>query len=133
MSEYDDIINMQHHVSLKHKHMPIADRAAQFAPFAALVGYDEAVRETARLTEEKIEQSEETLEELNLKLHRIIESIDTKPEVLITYFEKDERKQGGAYVTICARAVKVDEFKRTLLLDNKTELSLEAISAIDIK
>ena len=94
---YDDIIDLPHPISKKHPRMPIRDRAAQFAPFAALVGYDDAVEETARVTDSMIEQSEEAKAELDRTLSRLSAIISSKPRVAVTYFLPDERKSGGEY------------------------------------
>ena len=96
-SKYDSIINLPHHVSKTRPQMPMSDRAAQFAPFAALTGYDSAIKETGRLTDEKIEMDEEALNILNMKFQILVDSLDDEPEVTFTYFKPDERKAGGAY------------------------------------
>ena len=98
MSNYDDIINLPHHVSTKRKQMSIEARSAQFAPFAALTGYDEKVKETSRLTEKKHILDEDQKEILNNKLLYILENIETKPEITFTYFVKDSKKLGGKYI-----------------------------------
>ena len=105
---YDDIIELPYHVSATHPHMPMLDRAAQFSPFAALVGYDEAILETTRLTDEKTVLSEESKEELNQKLRIISEHLNDDPEVSITYFLPDTKKAGGAYVTATGYVNKID-------------------------
>ena len=92
MGRYDDIINMEHHVSKKHKQMSIHDRAAQFAPFAALEGYEDMVEETARFVDKKIEISEEKQKELNEKLRRLKEEINFRKTVTFTYFMPDSKK-----------------------------------------
>jgi len=93
MGKYDDIINLPHHESKKHPKMPVLDRAAQFQPFAALSGHDAAVRETARLTDNRLELDENKKEELNKHLQCIKELIDQKPKVNITYFVSDEKRR----------------------------------------
>lgn len=93
MGNYDDIINMPHHVSKKHPQMSLHDRSAQFAPFAALVGFDDMVEETARIVSKKIDINEELREELDRKLQTIKEKIQTKPIVTFTYFVQDLRKE----------------------------------------
>ena len=98
--KYDDIIHLPHHVSDKRPQMPVLDRAAQFAPFAALTGYGEAVKETARLTERRIQPDEETLDILNRRLEFIKKHISEQPEVSVCFFRPDPRKDGGAYVTV---------------------------------
>ncbi|HOO05725.1 MAG TPA: hypothetical protein PLH83_04435, partial [Ruminococcus sp.] len=99
MPNYEDIINLPHHVSTKRPQMSMLDRAAQFSPFAALTGYDAAIKETGRLTDEKIEMDEESLNMLNMKFQLLVEALDDEHEVSFTYFKPDETKAGGAYVT----------------------------------
>ena len=105
---YDDIINLPHYVSKKRPQMSIEARSAQFAPFAALTGYDEKVKETARLTDRKIELEDGQKEILNNKLLYILENIEEKPEITFTYFIKDTKKSGGKYIekTGIARKIK---------------------------
>ena len=104
-NSYDDIINLPHPVSKNHPQMPLRDRAAQFAPFAALTGHDAAIKETARLTDERLELSEETIAQLNEKINIIRNNIGIEQKVSITYFIPDEKKAGGSYVT-CSGIVK---------------------------
>ena len=93
MGNYDDIINMEHHVSKKHPQMSLHDRSAQFAPFAALVGFDDMVAETTRITDEKLEINEEVREEINRKINEINKNIELQPEITITYFIQDKFKK----------------------------------------
>ena len=97
--KYDEIMGLPHHVSKTRPQMPMSDRAAQFAPFAALTGYDSAIKETGRLTDERIELDEGALTALNMRYQLLMDALDEEPEVEITYFKPDERKAGGAYVT----------------------------------
>ena len=97
MNNYDDIINLNRPIS-KHSHQSIESRASQFAPFAALVGYDSAIKETARLTDKKIEIDDGLKEMLNSKLNYINEHIKDMNEITITYFVKDTSKNGGKYI-----------------------------------
>ena len=106
---YEDIINLPHHELTTRQRMPRINRAASFAPFAALTGYDDAVRETARLTSERIELDEGTKEVLNDKLRIALDKADEQPESSITYFLPDTRKSGGAYVTVKAVIKRIDE------------------------
>ena len=106
---YDDIINLPHHVSTKHPHMAPIDRAAQFSPFAALTGHDEAIKETARLTDERMELDENRKELLDARLQLLREHLGEKPTVTFTFFEPDERKSGGAYVTVTGSVKKIEE------------------------
>lgn len=95
---YDDMLHLPHPTSQKHPRMPISDRAAQFSPFAALTGHEAAVKETARLTDQKIELDESKKAILDAKLQMIVEQIKSQPIVTITYFVPDEKKAGGAYL-----------------------------------
>ncbi|MDY3017338.1 MAG: hypothetical protein SOR79_09345 [Blautia sp.] len=123
--KYDDIIHLPHHVSDKRPQMPVLDRAAQFAPFAALTGYGEAVKETARLTERRIQPDEETLDILNRRLEFIKEHISERPEVSVCFFRPDPHKDGGAYVTVSGTVKKLDEFRHRLILTDGTEIPFE--------
>lgn len=106
---YEDIINMDHHVSKKHRQMKPVDRAAQFGAFAALTGHSDAVNETARLTDRREEPSEFIMELINSKLQLVRDNIDNLPSVTVTYFVPDEKKDGGAYVTHSGEVRKIDE------------------------
>lgn len=97
MSNYDDIINLPHHVSSTREPMTLYNRASQFAPFSALTGYDEEIKETARLTDRKIELDEDTKNILNQKIIFLFNQINLKPKVNITYFVPDNKKNGGIY------------------------------------
>ena len=130
---YDDMLLLPHHVSPRRKPMPLADRAAQFSPFAALTGYDAAIRETARLTDDFVELSEDAKALLNEKLMLLKETIHTHPEATVTYFQEDGRKSGGAYVTVTGHVHRVDEYSRTLQLDDGTTISIELISELTSK
>ncbi|MDO4805542.1 MAG: hypothetical protein Q4A32_12095, partial [Lachnospiraceae bacterium] len=102
---YEDIVNLPHHVSQKHPPMEMLKRAAQFAPFAALTGYDDVVDEAARLTYDKAELAGESFDDMNRKL---VAAIDGKQEVTVTYFRPDEKKTGGAYVSVTGRIKKIE-------------------------
>ena len=97
--KYDEIMGLPHHISKTRPQMPMSDRAAQFAPFAALTGYDAAIKETGRLTDERIELDVEALSALDMKYQLLMEALDEAPEVTITYFQPDERKAGGKYAS----------------------------------
>ena len=129
-SPYADIINLPHHVSERHPQMPMEKRAAQFSPFAAMVGHDAAIRETARLTEERIELSEEEMAIIDGQLRILQEHIKKQPEITVTYFQPDEKKSGGAYVTVTGSAKKVDEFERILILRDGTVIPIDDIIGI---
>ena len=126
-NRYDEIINLPHHVSKTRPQMPLSDRAAQFAPFAALTGYDSAIKETGRLTDERIELDEEALTALDRKYQLLIEALDDAPEVTITYFQPDERKAGGQYVSATGTVKKVDTFGRRILLQDGTRIPLDSV------
>lgn len=127
ISEYEDIIALPHHVSGSHPQMSLADRAAQFSPFAALTGYEDAIDESARLTEEQIELDENAREELDEKLRQIRECGEAHPEITVTYFQKDARKDGGAYVTLTDRVKKIDEYARMISFMDGTVVRIENI------
>ena len=129
---YDDIIDLPHHVSVTRPQMSRLDRAAQFAPFAALTGYGAAIKETARLTDEREELGEYELMELNAGIQMLMERIDEHPQVEITYFKPDERKDGGAYLTVKSRAKRLNEYERFLLLEDGTEIPFDDIYKIEL-
>ena len=108
--KYNEIMGLPHHVSKTRPQMPMSDRAAQFAPFAALTGYDAAIKETGRLTDERIELDVEALSALDMKYQLLMEAHDEAPEVTITYFQPDERKAGGKYVSAVGAVKKIDDF-----------------------
>ena len=128
---YADIIDLPHHVSKRHPQMPMEKRAAQFSPFAAMVGHDAAIRETARLTEEQLELSEDEKAVIDGKLQMIRAHIKEQPEVTVTYFQPDEKKSGGTYVTVTGFTRKIDEQRRLLILQNETIIHISEI--IDIQ
>ena len=127
MEKYREIIGLPHHVSKTRPQMPMSDRAAQFAPFAALTGYESAIKETGRLTDERIELDEEALAALDRKYQLLIEALDDAPEVTITYFHPDERKAGGQYVSATGTVKKVDTFGRRILLQDGTRIPLDSV------
>ena len=113
---YDDIINLPHHQSLTRPHMSAYDRAAQFSPFAALTGYEDAVAETARLTGKKAELDEYGKSDLNERLNIIQDTLDEQPKVSITYFLPDKKKSGGEYVTVSGCVKKIDEYEHIVVM-----------------
>ena len=127
MGEYDDIINLPHHVSRKHPQMSIHDRAAQFAPFAALTGHGEAIAETARLTDRKIELDDYEKMKLDEKLLILQEHIMEMPEISVTYFCPDKKKEGGKYVPITKALRKINDMERTLLMEDGMQIRIEDI------
>ena len=126
---YDDIINLPHPTSVNHPRMSLYDRAAQFSPFAALTGHDAAIKETARLTEQKIELSEDTISRLNEKSQIVADHLET--EDTITYFVPDERKSGGAYVSYTGIVRRIDDYDHKLIMTDKTVIPIEQISEIE--
>ena len=127
---YDDIIHLPHHVSRNHPQMPMLDRAAQFAPFAALTGYEAAVGETARLTAERRELDAQEAEELNRRLATLITHLPDRPEATIEYFVPDDRKAGGEYVTVSGRVRHISFPERTLVMEDGTVIPLDDVSLI---
>ncbi|WP_024854832.1 hypothetical protein [Mediterraneibacter gnavus] len=134
MDKYDDIINLPHFVSKKYPQMSMSDRAAQFSPFAALAGYDAAIKETARLTDRRVELDEDVLDRLNERLYilrKVLDDGSVYPEVRITYFEKDLRKDGGKYITVSGRVRKIHEYRNVVIFEDGTEIPVHDISDID--
>ena len=128
---YNDIINLPHHVSSKRPQMPMIDRAAQFSPFAALTGYDDAISETGRLTDKKIDLSEEEKEVLDRKQQFLLEKIDERPALTVTYFVPDAKKSGGAYVTKSGNLKKIDAIERWVQLTDGTKIPLDDVADIE--
>ena len=129
--KYDEIMGLPHHVSKTRPQMPMSDRAAQFAPFAALTGYDAAIKETGRLTDERIELGVEALSALDMKYQLLMEALDEAPEVTITYFQPDERKAGGKYITATGAVKKVDDFERRITMRDGTRIPMDDVLSID--
>lgn len=129
-SRYADIINLPHHTSSKHPRMSRENRASQFSPFAALTGYDSEIKETARLTDEKIELDEDRIYDINAKLQYIKDNIDVKPEITVDYFISDEKKSGGAYVTLNDRVRIIDEYERTIVFVSGKRINIDDIYGI---
>ena len=129
---YDDIINLPHHQSTERAHMSLHDRAAQFAPFAALSGHEEAIEETARLTDEKIILDESAIEKINEKLYEISQNLSEKWNVTITYFRPDALKKGGAYLTDVGSIKKIDEIERHIIMDSGMKIKMEQIVGIEV-
>lgn len=127
---YGDIINLPHHVSKTRKPMSRQSRAAQFSPFAALTGYDAAIDETARLTDEKIELDEDMVNDINAKLQYIKDNIDECPEITVEYFVPDEKKSGGAYVTVTDEVRIIDEYERSLVFVSGKRIFIDNIYRI---
>ncbi len=128
---YDDIIHLPHHVSKTRPQMSMMDRAAQFSPFAALTGYDAAIKETGRLTDEKIELGEETKAVLDRKQRYLSDVISVQPEITVTYFLPDERKSGGTYLSVTGKLKRIDEYERMMILTDGKKIPLDDIMDIE--
>lgn len=131
MGKYDDIINLPHHVSKTRPQMSMHDRAAQFSAFAALSGYDDTVKETTRLTDKKLELTEEEIKDLNLKVQILKEYADTQPLIFVEYFLPDKKKSGGSYVTVTGNFRRIDEYAGNLILTSGKEIHLNDIYSIE--
>ncbi len=129
MGAYDDIISLPHPTSVKHPRMPIADRAAQFSPFAPLVGHGAAIKETARLTDQKAELTEDEKALLDEKLRLLLE---TGREGAFTWFLPDGRKDGGAYVTTVGVIKKIDPLEGLILLFDGTQIPINDILDVEV-
>lgn len=132
---YDDILYLPHPVSGRHPQMPLSDRAAQFMPFAALAGHGEAVRETARLTDCRVELDEGQREKLDRRLLLLLQAMEEshglEPEIAVTYFKPDGKKEGGAYVSVYGQVKKVDGYRRLILLKDGTALPMDEIISME--
>lgn len=126
-TDYEDIIHLPHHVSAVHPHMPVSDRAAQFAPFAALTGYGGVIKETARHTDTRPELSEDEKEILDHKIRIACGFPGERPEVMVTYFVPDEKKSGGAYHTAGGRIRRVDPDAGQLIMENGTQIDPDCV------
>ena len=129
--KYDEIMGLPHHVSKTRPQMPMSDRAAQFAPFAALTGYDAAIKETGRLTDERIELDAEALTSLDMRYQLLMDALDEAPVVTITYFQPDERKAGGKYITATGTVKKVDDFERRITMQDGSKIPMDDVLSID--
>jgi len=124
---YDQIINLQHHVSSNRAHMSVHDRAAQFSPFAALNGYDGAIKETARLTDQAVELDENAKTILDEKLRIVQEQLSRMQEIEIVFFRPDEMKAGGAFISIRGAVKKVEGYERTVVMQDGTRIQIDEI------
>ena len=131
MNKYDDIINITHHTSPTRQRMPIRDRAAQFAPFAALTGYDGVIEETARLTDAQDASSDESTAILDRKLRLINDIADAHPYVEIAYFVPDERKSGGRYETVYGYLKAIDANEACIVLMDKRKFAFDRVRSLD--
>jgi len=128
---YEDIVNLPPHISKRHPQPSMMDRAARFAPFAAITGYEEMVLEEARVTEERVDLDEGALSLLNEELNMIQEFLDEEPEVTITYFEPDKKKSGGAYVSVTGTVKRIDEYEHLVLMTDGKKIYIDGIYNIE--
>ncbi len=128
---YDDLLNLPHPTSKKHPRMSRLDRAAQFSPFAALTGYDDAVKETARLTDRRVELGEDELAALDERLRLVLTWEGDPPLVSVTWFQPDRRKEGGSYVTTQGRIRKMDALNRILVMEDGGKIPVDDIVELD--
>ncbi len=126
-AKYEDIIHLPHPVSGKHPQMSLHNRAAQFSPFAALTGHEEKIKETARLTEQKVELDEYEMAVLDEKLQRIQSQIAQKPQITLVYFQADTKKAGGAYLTVSGRVKKIEQYARQIIFQDGTVIAMDDI------
>lgn len=124
---YEDIINLPHHVSPTRPRMSMSDRAAQFSPFAALSGFEDAIHETTRLTNQKIELDENAKAILDEKLRLLVETAEEHPRTAITYFLPDKKKSGGEYVTAAGNIKKIDSVQREVVMLHGTRIPVDDI------
>lgn len=131
MGAYDDIINLPHHVSDRHPKMPISDRAAQFSPFAALSGYEGQVKEAARLTDARIELSEDQQASLSEHLRLLEDVLPQQLEAIFTFFRPDAQKDGGTYITVKGKLKRIDPISQNILLAYGTVIQLDNLLQVE--
>ena len=128
--DYRELLHLPHHRSQTHAPMPRRDRAAQFAPFAALTGFDAQLRETERQTQAQVEPNEDALQELDQSLHTLFACVHTQPAVQVRWFVPDAKKSGGAYKTAAGRVLQLDRNQSLLVLDSGPVIALGAIAEL---
>ena len=128
---YDDIINLPHHVSAKRPRMSIENRSAQFSPFAALSGYDAAVKETARLTDRRMELGDSDIAVLDTKLNLLSDRAGEQPEVAVTYFVPDGKKMGGEYVAATGSVKKIDDYERAIVFTDGRRIAFADVLELE--
>lgn len=131
-NDYSDMIHQSHHISKTHPQMQVSVRAAQFAPFQALTGYGDAIRETARGTDRRVELDDYEKERLNQELLGLKSRISEHPAITVTYFVPDQKKEGGAYVCVTGRVRKIEEQKRILMMEDGTRIAIGEILEISV-
>ena len=130
-NKYDDMIYLPNPTPTCKPRMSLHDRAAQFSPFAALTGYEDAVEETARLTDTRLELSEDMKTILNEKMQMIVDNMDADPIVTITYFVPDKKKEGGVYVDVTGIVKEINEYERCIVMTDKKKIPIEQVRAIE--
>ena len=130
--KYEDMVYMPHHVSLRHPHMIRRNRAAQFAPFAALTGHEESIDEVARYVEEKIELDDNKKEQINQKLMDILNKPQEERKAIVTFFKKDTCKKGGSYLTRMAMIDRFDYYKDNIIIEGRYSISIDDVYEINI-
>ena len=128
--DYDDIINLPHYEPKHHPRMSMWNRAAQFAPFAALTGYDAAIQESNRVTDDWIDLGESSNEELNRKMELLLSKLSEQPSVTIEYFVPDEHKEGGSYQSYTGHVKRIDEYEKTMVMTDGKTIQLKMITNI---
>lgn len=128
---YDDIINLPHHISAERPRIAAIDRAAQFSPFAALTGHDAAIIETARLTDQRVELDEYAKNDLSDRIQFIAERIKEPHEIVISYFQPDAKKKGGAYLTANGIVKKIDEFERLIVMADGKRIPIDEVISVE--
>jgi len=131
MKNYDDIINMPHYVSKKRPQMPMENRAAQFAPFSALTGYSDKIKETSRIVDKKIDLSDEEKNTINEKILLLRDNIKDNTQVSITYFIKDKKKDGGSYITTIDIIKKIDMYNKLIILESGIKILFDDVYNIE--
>lgn len=129
--KYDDILYLPHHTSKQHPRMSNQERAAQFSPFAALTGYDAAIKETARVTQTQMELDEDEKELLNHQMQFLLENISLHPRIAITYYVPDTRKAGGTYCTVTGNIKKFDLYEKFIVLQDELRINIKDIVKLD--
>ena len=129
--QYDDTIHLPHHISSTRPRMSAIDRAAQFSPFAALTGYDTSIKESARLTDTRIELDDSQKEEIGEKLRLVTDQFNADVEIKITYFLPDAKKSGGKYVLATGTAKKVDEYERMIIMGDGKQIPIDEVIDVD--
>lgn len=129
-NKYNDMLHMPHHVSQTHPHMSMQNRAAQFSPFAALTGFESIIKETSRQTAQRIELDESAKEALDKKLQRLLHVLHVHPQISITFFKPDEKKDGGEYICITGTVKKIDTSTAEIIMTDGAKISIQEILAM---